>query len=208
MAENYVEMNNYHSLRIFILFRSLYFAESRREWALQNGKEDTPDLQIDAPDAQKTAFCTPRQRRGIPCLCKNGSITSFSGFPISYERRRQRRKLSIYYMSAVEDFRRDTTVGLLFGGGENFIPRQEWLLGRKKRKRRATSHSEATLRFLFVIPHGSRPPKEHRNPGSYNQSGGGSWIRTSEVMDNRFTVCPLWPLGNSPISFADLMSIA
>ena len=30
-------------------------------------------------------------------------------------------------------------------------------------------------------------------------SGGGSWIRTSEVMDNRFTVCPLWPLGNSPI---------
>ena len=92
--------------------------------------------------------------------------------------------------------------------GENFIPRPEWLLGRKKRKRRATSHSEATLRFLFVIPHGSRPPKEHRNPGSYNQSGGGSWIRTSEVMDNRFTVCPLWPLGNSPISFADLMSIA
>ncbi len=28
--------------------------------------------------------------------------------------------------------------------------------------------------------------------------GGGSWIRTSEVSDNRFTVCPLWPLGNSP----------
>ena len=30
--------------------------------------------------------------------------------------------------------------------------------------------------------------------------GGGSWIRTSEVSDNRFTVCPLWPLGNSPIN--------
>ena len=30
--------------------------------------------------------------------------------------------------------------------------------------------------------------------------GGGSWIRTSEVSDNRFTVCPLWPLGNSPKS--------
>ena len=29
--------------------------------------------------------------------------------------------------------------------------------------------------------------------------GGGSWIRTSEVSDNRFTVCPLWPLGNSPL---------
>ena len=26
--------------------------------------------------------------------------------------------------------------------------------------------------------------------------GGGGWIRTIEVTDNRFTVCPLWPLGN------------
>ncbi len=30
--------------------------------------------------------------------------------------------------------------------------------------------------------------------------GGRRWIRTTEVVDNRFTVCPLWPLGNSPIS--------
>ena len=30
-------------------------------------------------------------------------------------------------------------------------------------------------------------------------SGGGWWIRTTEVSDNRFTVCPLWPLGKSPI---------
>ena len=32
-------------------------------------------------------------------------------------------------------------------------------------------------------------------------SGGGEWIRTTEVVDNRFTVCPLWPLGNSPIKY-------
>ena len=31
------------------------------------------------------------------------------------------------------------------------------------------------------------------------QPGGGGWIRTTEVTDNRFTVCPLWPLGNSSI---------
>ena len=30
-------------------------------------------------------------------------------------------------------------------------------------------------------------------------AGGGRWIRTTEVIDSRFTVCPLWPLGNSPI---------
>ena len=28
------------------------------------------------------------------------------------------------------------------------------------------------------------------------KNGGGRWIRTIEVVDNRFTVCPLWPLGN------------
>ena len=33
----------------------------------------------------------------------------------------------------------------------------------------------------------------------YDFFGGGSWIWTSEVEDNRFTVCPLWPLGNTPI---------
>ena len=29
--------------------------------------------------------------------------------------------------------------------------------------------------------------------------GGRGWIRTIEARSNRFTVCPLWPLGNSPI---------
>ena len=28
--------------------------------------------------------------------------------------------------------------------------------------------------------------------------GGRRWIRTTEVVDNRFTVCSLWPLGNPP----------
>ena len=30
--------------------------------------------------------------------------------------------------------------------------------------------------------------------------GGRRWIRTIEAWRNRFTVCPLWPLGNSPLS--------
>ncbi len=29
--------------------------------------------------------------------------------------------------------------------------------------------------------------------------GGSGWIRTTEGGANRFTVCPLWPLGNTPI---------
>ena len=30
-------------------------------------------------------------------------------------------------------------------------------------------------------------------------NGGSGWIRTTEGGANRFTVCPLWPLGNTPI---------
>ena len=31
------------------------------------------------------------------------------------------------------------------------------------------------------------------------ENGGGGWIRTTEARRNRFTICPLWPLGNSSI---------
>ena len=31
--------------------------------------------------------------------------------------------------------------------------------------------------------------------------GGRGWIRTTEAISSRFTVCPLWPLGNSPILY-------
>ena len=50
----------------------------------------------------------------------------------------------------------------------------------KPKNKAKTSRFLSTLRFLF---------------------GGGRWIRTTEVRDNRFTVCPLWPLGNSPVFY-------
>ena len=31
--------------------------------------------------------------------------------------------------------------------------------------------------------------------------GGRGWIRTTEAESNRFTVCPLWPLGNSSLLY-------
>ena len=43
------------------------------------------------------------------------------------------------------------------------------------------------------------PDKAKRTSADVLLLGGGRWIRTTEVSDNRFTVCPLWPLGNSPI---------
>ena len=46
-------------------------------------------------------------------------------------------------------------------------------------------------------------PMEKAAPAARLFSGGSGWIRTTEVEDNRFTVCPLWPLGNSPISISN-----
>ena len=34
---------------------------------------------------------------------------------------------------------------------------------------------------------------------AFKSVGGGWWIRTTESIANRFTVCPLWPLGKSSV---------
>ena len=43
--------------------------------------------------------------------------------------------------------------------------------------------------------------RANKNRASFDtlSLGGRWWIRTTEVVDNRFTVCPLWPLGKPPI---------
>ena len=44
------------------------------------------------------------------------------------------------------------------------------------------------------------PPQKRGQAFACPLFGGGRWIRTTEGIASRFTVCPLWPLGNSPIS--------
>ena len=45
------------------------------------------------------------------------------------------------------------------------------------------------------------PPKRKPTQSSrFFLFGGSGWIRTTEGIASRFTVCPLWPLGNAPIS--------
>ena len=51
-------------------------------------------------------------------------------------------------------------------------------------------------------------PKKTKNPNpspigkrfGFFLFGGRGWIRTTEAESSRFTVCPHWPLGNTPIS--------
>ncbi len=40
--------------------------------------------------------------------------------------------------------------------------------------------------------------KHQKNCALRSFFGGRGWIRTTEAISSRFTVCPLWPLGNSP----------
>ena len=57
-----------------------------------------------------------------------------------------------------------------------------------------------TLRTLF---HFTNSLAEWKSGCS--NAGGRWWIRTTEGVANRFTVCPLWPLGKSPI-FSSVLS--
>ncbi len=61
--------------------------------------------------------------------------------------------------------------------------------------------NDSPNRFLNGL---SNPPTKKLNKTKktrYCKSffGGQGWIRTTEVVDGRFTVCSLWPLGNLPI---------
>ena len=57
------------------------------------------------------------------------------------------------------------------------------------------THNQKTIRLLSlrIFGHNKKPV---RKPYGF---GGSGWIRTTEAKRNRFTVCPLWPLGNSSI---------
>ena len=61
------------------------------------------------------------------------------------------------------------------------------------------------LPFCFPPEEKRKHCKTKKEPPTFfwnivDSFGGSGWIRTTEVVDNRFTVCPLWPLGNTPIN--------
>ena len=72
----------------------------------------------------------------------------------------------------------------------------------RKRKKPGGRVKSSGLRYQYVMS-----LIKTKNPNAFPignkfgffMYGGGRWIRTTESTANRFTVCPLWPLGNSPI---------
>ena len=59
----------------------------------------------------------------------------------------------------------------------------------------------AIFRKIPGTGRGSPPDGKKRLPDATasGSPGGGWWIRTTEGVASRFTVCPLWPLGKSPM---------
>ena len=57
-------------------------------------------------------------------------------------------------------------------------------------------HEGKQVSFMEMLDSTQEPPNCNAFGGSdLGVLGGRWWIRTTEVTDNRFTVCPLWPLG-------------
>ena len=70
-------------------------------------------------------------------------------------------------------------------------------------RRKSHGPADMPLACLLGRPFRIRPPSTHTTKNHYPMDsgfcGGGGRIRTIEAKRSRFTVCPLWPLGNSPI---------
>ncbi len=80
----------------------------------------------------------------------------------------------------------------LVGGGRNRFSAEK--------PRRLRQSPGLSPRAAFRI----RPPNAHYHKEDQSfwiglLCGGGGRIRTIEAIRSRFTVCPLWPLGNSPL---------
>ena len=101
----------------------------------------------------------------------------------------------------------------LFGGSyELRLPLFPQPLGRALKKRSAAPASPPCFRrrrrsapLLFestlAVPFARQIKQKLRYPLDTGVLGGRGWIRTTEAESSRFTVCPHWPLGNTPIFF-------
>ena len=59
--------------------------------------------------------------------------------------------------------------------------------------------SAAAVRIHPCSPFSRQVKQKLRYPLDTGVLGGRGWIRTTEAESSRFTVCPHWPLGNTPI---------
>ena len=98
----------------------------------------------------------------------------------------------------------------LFPESASFKRKEQGVREEGRGKKKNTNHPKRVIDIFgggrWISPDGDKlrlhlPGKEKYRPSrrTIGIFGGGRWIRTIEGIASRFTVCPLWPLGNSPI---------
>ena len=154
--------------------------------------------------------CREPRRKGTRVAAPSGCIVPWAARASCWPQPQQ-----LLPVSAAGSGRRCCTgaflpAGLFGGSYELRLPLFPQPLGRALKKRSAAPASPPCFRrrrrsapLLFestlASPFARQIKQKLRYPLDTGVLGGRGWIRTTEAESSRFTVCPHWPLGNTPI---------
>ena len=120
--------------------------------------------------------------------------------------------VAVRILSCVPFFKADKTETPVPGSDTGVLGGRGWITRAALLK---TAHwavfalSSATAPQLFestlASPFSRQIKQKLRYPLDTGVLGGRGWIRTTEAESSRFTVCPHWPLGNTPIFIFTVM---
>ena len=154
--------------------------------------------------------CREPRRKGTRVAAPSGCVVPWAARASCWPQPQQ-----LLPVSAAGSGRRCCTgaffpAGLFGGSYELRLPLFPQPLGRALKKRSAAPASPPCFRrrrrsapLLFestlAAPFARQIKQKLRYPLDTGVLGGRGWIRTTEAESSRFTVCPHWPLGNTPI---------
>ena len=154
--------------------------------------------------------CREPRRKGTRVAAPSGCVVPWAARASCWPQPQQ-----LLPVSAAGSGRRCCTgaflpAGLFGGSYELRLPLFPQPLGRALKKRSAAPASSPCFRrrrrsapLLFestlASPFARQIKQKLRYPLDTGVLGGRGWIRTTEAESSRFTVCPHWPLGNTPI---------
>ena len=154
--------------------------------------------------------CREPRRKGTRVAAPSGCIVPWAARASCWPQPQQ-----LLPVSAAGSGRRCCTgaflpAGLFGGSYELRLPLFPQPLGRALKKRSAAPASPPCFRrrrrsapqlfeSTLAAPFARQIKQKLRYPLDTGVLGGRGWIRTTEAESSRFTVCPHWPLGNTPI---------
>ena len=154
--------------------------------------------------------CREPRRKGTRVAAPSGCIVPWAARASCWPQPQQ-----LLPVSAAGSGRRCCTgaflpAGLFGGSYELRLPLFPQPLGRALKKRSAAPASPPCFRrrrrsapqlfeSTLAAPFSRQVKQKLRYPLDTGVLGGRGWIRTTEAESSRFTVCPHWPLGNTPI---------